>query len=196
MDTPLGFAVGNAVEVRESIDVLRGGGPEEVRELTLELGAEMLIAGHAAPDRTSARERLERALASGAAFERFCQVVEAQGGDVHAIEDPERLPRPSAVRAVRAERGGFLTGLDAGLVGLAAVDLGAGRERKEDAVDPAAGLVLAKKPGDEVRPGDLLAELHAATEARLDRGEARLRSSIAVGAEKPAKRALVLERIG
>jgi pyrimidine-nucleoside phosphorylase len=198
MDAPLGSAVGNAVEVRESIEILRGGGPADVRELTLRLGVEMLIAGEApgvGNDPLLARMRLETALADGGALRRFAQLIEAQGGDPRVCEDPSRLPQPKLVREVRADRGGVLVGLDAEQVGLAAVELGAGRARKEDVVDHAAGLLVLKRVGDEVKTGDVLAELHAATEARLDAGEARLRAAAAFGDHPPERKPLVLERI-
>ena len=193
MDAPLGSAVGNAVEVRESIDVLRGGGPDDVRELTLLLGVEMLRLGGVA-DARIARARLEAALVDGSALRRFAQLIEAQGGDPRVADDPSRLPEPRLRREVIADRSGVLGALDAELVGLAAVELGAGRARKEDAVDPAAGLLLRKRVGDEVVAGEVLAELHARTAARLDAGESRLRAAVAIGAE-PGERPLVLERI-
>src|SRR5438105_906160 len=199
MDAPLGSAVGNAVEVRESIDVLRGGGPPDVRELTLRLGAEMLLAGEApgvGNDPLLARMRLETALADGGALKRFLQLVEAQGGDPSVVDNPLKLPQPKLVREARADKSGVLTALDAELVGLAAVELGAGRARQEDAVDPAAGLLLQKRVGDEVREGDVLAELHAATESRLDAGELRLRAAVQLGDAPPKRKQLVLERIG
>jgi pyrimidine-nucleoside phosphorylase len=193
MDAPLGYAVGNAVEVRESIDVLRNGGPPDVRELTLLLGVEMLrLCG---VDALQARSRLEAALADGSALQRFAEVIEAQGGDAGVVDDPARLPQPRCRREVRASRSGVLSALDAYALGLAAVELGAGRARKEDAVDPAAGLLLRKRVGDEVRKGDPLAELHAATEGRLDAGEARCTAAMTIGAVPPAPPALVLERL-
>jgi pyrimidine-nucleoside phosphorylase len=195
MDAPLGFAVGNAVEVAESIEILRGRGPEDVRELTLQLGVEMLLAAEAAPERTAARERLERALADGSALRRFREVVEAQGGDPSVVDDPRRLPAPAVVREVRSKLSGTIVAIDAEQVGLAAVELGAGRARKEDRVDPAAGLLLRKRVGDEVRAGEVIAELHAANEPRLDAGEARLRGAVAVAGEAPAAQPLVLERL-
>ncbi|HEX9575393.1 MAG TPA: thymidine phosphorylase [Myxococcales bacterium] len=195
MDAPLGFAVGNAVEVAESIEVLRGGGPDDVRELTLQLGVEMLLLGEAAPDVPTARQRLEDALADGSALRRFAQIVEAQGGDPEVVEDPRRLPRPAAVREVRLDRGGVLAALDAEQVGMAAVELGAGRARKEDRVDPAAGVLLRKRRGDEVRAGEVLAELHAADAARLDAGEARLRAAVILSDEPPLAQPLMLERL-
>jgi thymidine phosphorylase len=202
MDVPLGSAVGNAVEVAESIEVLHGRGPQDVRELTLELGVEMLLAGRAPGveagqpgDRGRARAKLERALADGSAARRFAQLIEAQGGDPRVVDEPGRLPRPKLVREVRTGLSGYLLGLDAELVGLAAVELGAGRARKEDPVDPAAGLLLLRRPGQAVRPGDVIAELHGATEARLDAGERRLRAAIAVGEQPPQPTPAVLERI-
>ena len=198
MDAPLGSAVGNAVEVRESIEILRGGGPPDVRELTLRLGVEMLIAGEApgvGNDPLLARRRLETALADGGALARFAELIEAQGGDPRVCDDPKRLPQPKLVREVRVDRGGVLTALDAEQVGLAAVELGAGRARKEDVVDPAAGLLVLKRVGDEVRTGDVLAELHARTESRLDAGEARLRGAAAFGEAPLPRKPLVLERI-
>src|SRR5207248_7817310 len=116
MDAPLGSAVGNAVEVRESIDILRGAGPQDVRELTLRLGVEMLIAGEAPGvgiDPLLARMRLETALADGAALKRFAQLIEAQGGDPAFIENPLKLPQPKIVREARADRSGVLGALDA-----------------------------------------------------------------------------------
>jgi pyrimidine-nucleoside phosphorylase len=199
MDAPLGNAVGNAVEVREAIDVLHGQGPSDVRELTLRLGVEMLLAGEApgvGHDPLLARMRVETALADGGAAKRFAQLVEAQGGDPHCVEDPSRLPQPKAKREVRAGRGGVLAVLDAERIGLAAVELGAGRARKEDAVDPAAGIILHKHLGEEVRAGDVLAELHAASDMRLDAGEARLRDAVTIGDTPPRRKPLVLERIG
>jgi len=193
MDAPLGTAIGNAVEVRESIDVLRNAGPPDVRELTLLLGVEMLrLCG---VDAAEARSRLEAALASGSALRRFAEVIDAQGGDARVLDDPGRLPQPRCRREVRASRSGVLTGLDAQEVGLAAVELGAGRARKEDAVDPAAGLLLRKRVGDEVRAGEPLAELHAASEGRLDAGEARWHGAVTIGDVPPAAAPLVLERL-
>ena len=191
MDFPLGNAVGNAVEVRESIEILRGAGPADVRELTLLLGVEMLELAGA----SGGRARLERALADGSALRRFAELVDAQGGDPRVVDEPARLPQPRCRRDLRAERSGMLSALDAGFVGLAAVELGAGRARKEDAVDPAAGLLLRKRLGDPVRAGETLVELHAASEERLDAGAARFRQAVAIADAAPPDRPLLLERI-
>ena len=199
MDTPLGFAIGNALEVRESIEILKNGGPGDVRELTLLLGIEMLIAGHAPGvdgDRELARLRLETALANGSAARRFAELIEAQGGDPRVVDDPARLPWPKMVREVRAAASGVIAGLDAELCGLAAVELGAGRARKEDPVDPAAGVLLRKRLGDKVKTGEVIAELHGKDEARLDAGEARLKAAIKLGETPPPAQPAVLERVG
>jgi pyrimidine-nucleoside phosphorylase len=191
MDVPLGNAVGNAVEVGESIEILRGAGPADVRELTLLLGVEMLQLAGA----SGGRPRLERALADGSALRRFAELVDAQGGDARVVDEPSRLPQPRCRRELRAERSGTLSALDAGLVGLAAVALGAGRARKEEAVDPAAGLLLRKRPGDPVRAGETVVELHAASEERLDAGAARFRRALTIAEAAPPDGNLLLERI-
>ncbi len=178
-----------------------------MRELTLQLGVEMLLAAqpHAASQANHSassdqlavhRARLEKALADGSALEKFAQLVEAQGGDRRVCDDPGRLPKPRLVREVRATASGILQGLDAEQIGLAAVELGAGRARKEDAVDPAAGLLLFKRAGEPVRAGDVLAELHSSSESRLDAGEARLLGAARIGEADVARKPLVLERIG
>jgi pyrimidine-nucleoside phosphorylase len=195
MDEPLGEAVGNAVEVAESVAILRGRGPADVRELTLLLGIEMLLAGSAARSEAEAREKLAGALADGRALRKFAEIVEAQEGDARCLEDPGRLPQPRMRREIRADRSGFLVSLDAEEVGLAAVELGAGRARKEDRVDAAAGLLLRKRRGDEVRAGETLAELHGASEARLDAGAARFARAVRMGDEPPPPAPLLLERI-
>ncbi len=152
MSVPLGRAVGNAVEVAESVEVLKGGGPADVIELTLALAREMLaLAG--LPDVDP-----EPVLASGQAYETWCAMISAQGGDPSAP-----LPTPSHVHTVSAATDGVLSTLDALAVGVAAWRLGAGRARKEDPVQPTAGILLHAKPGDQVRAGDPLLELHTDT---------------------------------
>ena len=195
MDAPLGLAVGNAVEVAESIEVLRGKGPADVRELTLQLGVEMLLIAGVEREELAARRRLDAALADGSALRRFAELVEAQGGDAQVVMEVSRLPQPRLRREVRAEASGVLALLDAEQVGLAAVELGAGRARKEDVVDAAAGLLLRKRVGEEVRSGEVLAELHAATPEKLDAGERRLRAAVQLADRAPAPKPLVLERI-
>jgi pyrimidine-nucleoside phosphorylase len=195
MDGPPGEAVGNAVEVAESIEILRGRGPPDARELTLLLGIEMLLAGSAARTDAEAREKLQSALADGRALRKFAEIVEAQDGDARCLDDPGRLPQPRLRREIRAERSGFLVAMDAEQVGLAAVELGAGRARKEDRVDHAAGLLLRKRGGDEVRAGETLAELHAESEARLEAGVARFARAVRIGDAPRKPSPLLLDRV-
>lgn len=181
MNQPLGCAVGNALEVREALEVLRGAqGP--LTEVCLLLGAEMLrLAGVERP-----RERCGEALRSGAALERFRAMVRAQGGDERVVEEPGLLPAAARVIPFPAERGGYVAELDAREIGEAAMLLGAGRARKEDAIDPAVGLVLRVRRGDRVEAGQPLLDLHVNDGARLAEARERLRAAIRLGAEKPA----------
>ncbi len=163
MDTPLGAAVGNWVEVAESIDVLGGGGPPDVLALTLALAAEMIVLGGKAADVREAEHLARGVVESGAAMRRFEALVRAQGGDVDVVRHPDRRPGSAAVSEIRVPEGvgGYVTAIDAMAVGLASVALGAGRRRKEDAVDPVAGFTLLKKPGSVVQEGEVLALVHA-----------------------------------
>ena len=167
MATPLGREVGNANEVAESIAVLAGGGPEDLVEITYALGSEMLqLAGKAADDQ-SARRLLRTSIDSGAAMEKFLQVVEAQGGDPRVVEQPGLLPKARYHEDVPAPRSGYVTVCDALKVGVAAMRLGAGRERKEDTIDPAAGVTIVAKLGEHVEEGQPLARMSFNDESRL-----------------------------
>jgi len=198
MDAPLGRTVGNALEVFESIACLQGAGPDDLMEVSLELAAEMLLVGGVAGHRDEALARCRRAIADGSALERFRRVVEAQGGDGRVCDEPEKiLPRAECVEIVRAERAGYVHALDAFAVGQASMLLGAGRRTAEDAVDPAAGIIIHRTVGEPVSAGDVLAELrfnpqHAA--AVLE-AVALFRGAITIAAEPPARRPLVLERL-
>ena len=163
MSQPLGEAVGNALEVEESIAVLRGAGPADVRDLTLELAALMLSLAGAAPPAESL-DRARRALESGAAWERFVALVRAQGGDAASVEQAGGLPRAPVVRPVTAPRAGVLEQVDTFGLGELVVAIGGGRRAKEDKVDPRTGLVVRRRIGAAVSAGDLLAEIHLAAD--------------------------------
>jgi pyrimidine-nucleoside phosphorylase/thymidine phosphorylase len=197
MDEPLGLAVGNALEVREVLDLLAGGGPADLREVTVELTAEMLRLGGAAEDLPAARAAVEAAIADGRGLAKLEEIVAAQGGDPRALRDPERLPRAPERYDVPAPAAGFVAEIDAEAVGLAAVALGAGRRRVEDRVDPAVGLVVRAKLGDRVERGAPLCTVHAGpgSEGR-DRIAARLQGAYRIAAAAPPPRPLVLERPG
>ncbi|CAM3780718.1 pyrimidine-nucleoside phosphorylase [Cohnella lubricantis] len=161
MDQPLGRNIGNALEVREAIDVLRGEGPSDLRELCLALGSHMLVLGGKSAGEADARAMLEQAIASGAALRKLAQLIAAQGGDPAVAEQPELLPRAAAQVRVVSSRDGYVHGIDAEEIGVAAMRLGAGRAAKEDKIDFAVGLELVAKRGDRVGQGDTLAILHA-----------------------------------
>jgi len=193
MSQPLGAAVGNALEVEESIDVLRGKGPADVRALTLELAAVMLLGAGAERDRAAALARATRALESGAAWERFLALVEAQGGDRRAVETPGGMPQAPVRTPVVAPRAGVIAAIDTFAMGELAVAIGAGRRAKEDEVDPRVGLRVRVRLGATVRAGETLAELHLASD---DPGAvARAAACFAIGDRAPAVPPLVLERV-
>jgi pyrimidine-nucleoside phosphorylase len=195
MDSPLGRAVGNALEVVECIDVLKGGGPEDLAEVSIELTARMLVLGRVADDRAGAEQQTRTAIASGAGLERFRQIIEAQGGDPRVVDDSSRLPHVAERRVVTAARGGYLTRLDAELVGRASVALGAGRDRVEDPVDFAVGIMIKVKPGDEVRAGDPVLELHYRNRARLDTALALATRAVTIGDERPPVARLIVGEV-
>ncbi|MSR36864.1 MAG: thymidine phosphorylase [Gemmatimonadetes bacterium] len=195
MDRPLGRALGNALEVRESLDCLRGGGPADLRELTLALAAEMAVRGGAQKSLQEARERATSALDDGRALERFARMVRAQGGDVAVIERPERLPRAEVVVECRAPRSGVVEAVVPRALGWGVVELGGGRRALGDAVHPGVGFVLRVAPGDRVEDGDVLGEVHARSAGDAERGREILSGAVAMG-EGPARlRPLVSHRV-
>ncbi len=160
METPLGRAVGNALEVVECVEVLKGNGPQDLIDVSVELTARMLVLGRVADDLPAARQQVQRAIASGAGLDRFRRIIEMQSGDPKVVDDYGRLPHVADRWNVAASRDGFVTALNAELVGRASVVLGAGRDRVEDPVDPAVGVMLVARPGDAVHAGDPVLELH------------------------------------
>ncbi len=161
MNQPLGHAVGNALEVREAIATLQGAGPADFREHCLHLSAHLLLLGQTTTTYSEARARAEAVLRDGSAWQKFRQLVQAQGGDVTCVDDPDRLPRASLIEVVPAPRSGYLAQVHARTVGEAAVALGAGRARKGDPIDHAVGFVIHHKTGDPVREGEPLFTVHA-----------------------------------
>ncbi len=168
MDQPLGHAVGNALEVREAIETLRGGGPPDLRELCVALGSPMAVLGGAAPDPGAARRLLEAALGEGRALGVFAEMVAAQGGDPRVVGDPDLLPHAPYEQPVTAAEAGTVRAIDAEEVGRAALLLGAGRAGPEDSLDPGAGVVVVRKVGDGVRRGDVLAILAGSAPDRVE----------------------------
>jgi pyrimidine-nucleoside phosphorylase/thymidine phosphorylase len=177
MDQPLGCKIGNALEVVEVVEILHAEGPEDLRQLCLELAGWMLYLGNVSATVAEGKKQSEKLIASGKAFERFRQMVELQGGDPRAIDHPARLPRAQHTMTLSSPKGGYLTAVQCEHVGTACVILGGGRERKEDSVDPAVGIVLHKKVGDAVAAGEPLATIHYNAETRAARARQLLEQS-------------------
>ncbi|MEC1696265.1 pyrimidine-nucleoside phosphorylase [Schinkia azotoformans] len=164
MSQPLGFAVGNALEVKEAIDTLQGQGPEDLYELCLTLGSHMVVLAEKATDYKQAREMLEESIRNGKALESFKTFLAAQGGDASVVDEPSKLPTASYTIAVPAKQTGYVSEITAEIVGLAAMMLGAGRATKESVIDLAVGVVLHKKVGDYVQAGEALVTIHSNNE--------------------------------
>jgi pyrimidine-nucleoside phosphorylase len=195
MDWPLGEACGNANEVRETLDLLRGRGPADARELTIDLAAEMLLLGSAATSIEDGRERARRAISSGAALDRFRKLVERQGGDARIVDEPGLLPSAPNRTAIAAPAAGFLQSMHAEKVGLAVVALGGGRMKITDKIDPGVGVLVKKKPGSRVERGDAIFEVSWRDRGRFEAARGYLESSIEVGDTPPPPVPLVLDRI-
>ena len=177
MDEPLGFAVGNALEVKEAIDVLAGRTEAgELKSLCLTLGANMLTLSGLAADETEARAKLEATIADGSALRKLAEMVEAQGGDSRAVYDFSLLPEAAYKREVPSQEGGYVEHIEADDVGLVSMHLGGGRVTKESPIDLSVGVVLHKKVGDRVEPGESLATIHASSEEKAARAEELLRA--------------------
>ena len=195
MDQPLGRMVGNAMEVEESIDVLHGQGPTDLRELCLHLAAWMFYLGGASKTVAQGKQLSEEIIASGKAFDRFRQMVELQGGDISAIDDPTRLPSADHRVDVPSPRAGFVSSILCEQVGTACVILGGGREKKEDSVDPAVGIVVHKKIGDRVSAGEPLCAIHCHSDAQAVRARNLLEESYTISAAPPAHRPSLIHRV-
>jgi len=184
MDIPLGYAVGNSLEVAEAAETLRGRGPKDFTEVCVSLVTRiMMLAGLG--DEDTCRMLAEKAIESGTALEKLKAMVRAQGGDDSYIENPEKFAKANYVKEAVSPAEGYISHMDAEAVGRASVVLGAGRETKEDAIDPAAGIVLRKKTGDFVKKGEVIACLHTEKEETLEKAEEMLLRAMEFSAEKP-----------
>jgi len=186
MNQPLGYAVGNALEVREAIETLQNGGPADFREHCLVVAGHLLMLAGRERTMRAARGQLEKALADGSAWGKFRQLVQAQGGEVSAIDEPDRLPTASLIETVPAPRSGYLAEINAREIGFTSVDLGAGRDKKGDPIDHAVGLVVHHKVGERVKRGGPLFTVHANDADKLETAIARVLAAHKFSA-KPVK---------
>jgi pyrimidine-nucleoside phosphorylase len=191
MDQPLGKMVGNALEVIEVVEILRGQGPEDLRELCLHLAGWMLHLGGVSKTVAEGTLLSAQLISSGEALNKFKQMIELQGGDARVIDDRSLLPRAKSTTYVLSATAGFISSMQCEQIGTACVILGGGRERKEDSVDPAVGIVLHKKVGDQVGAQEPLATIHYNSAARAEEAASLISKSIQIGDAAPAKRPLI-----
>ena len=195
MNTPIGYTIGNALETTEALEILHGQGPDDLRELTYELAAEMLRVAGVVKTKSQALRRIEQEVADGAALEKMREIVEAQGGDPRVVDAPDQLAVARHRTTITAATDGYLTDLEPLELGYASMGLGAGRNRAEDAVDPGAGIRLHVQLGDRVRKGDGLATLYTSERARLRVGTDRVAAAFRIGKRRPPVRNRLIETI-
>lgn len=195
MDQPLGYAVGNALEVKEAIDTLKGHGPEDLTELVITLGSYMVIAAEKADTFEDAAQLMEMTLKNGDAWKKFCEFVEAQGGDVSQVQDKALLPCAKYIIPVKSEESGYVTAIETEEIGRICLLLGGGRETKESIIDPAVGIVLCRKKGDYIAKDEILAYIHADDDEKLSEAEIRLRAAYSYSDFPVVKESIIKEVI-
>ncbi|MBA7475029.1 Pyrimidine-nucleoside phosphorylase [subsurface metagenome] len=195
MDEPLGFAIGNSLEVKEAIEVLKDKGPEDLRTLCLVLGAHMLKLGGAVKDYEEGKNRLKIILQEGTAFNKFKEMIAAQGGNPEIIDKPELLPLAKHCTNIKANISGYIQKIDSRLIGESAMLLGAGREKKESEIDLSVGIILKKKVGSKININEDLAEVYYNDSKNLKETKNKLFSSFVMGDKKPKKLPLILATI-
>jgi len=195
MDQPLGSFVGNSLEVVEVLDVLQGDCSNDLWQLCIELSGWMFSLGGISPNLEHGRELAAKLIASGQAMESFEKMIGLQGGDPRVVDDPKRLPQATHLGRVVSPQAGYITSIDCEALGTGAVVLGGGREKKEDSIDPAVGLVLHKKVGERVEKGDVLCTLHYNAESRATRARQMILESYRIGEAPPGKRRALVHRV-
>jgi pyrimidine-nucleoside phosphorylase len=196
MNQPLGYAVGNALEIMEASQTLQNAGPADLTKLSLELAARMIFLGKKAPSLDEARRTAEKHLVDGSAYALFKKVVAAQGGNPQALDKFELLPNATGMREVTSPRAGYVAAIDAEDIGTASNMIGAGRDRKEDSIDPAVGIILEVKSGEKVDAGSVLCRLYYTKEDRVEEAAEMVEDAFRVSTQKPDERELILEVVG
>jgi pyrimidine-nucleoside phosphorylase len=195
MDQPLGLRVGNALEVEECIEVMKGGGPADLREVSVELAGWMFYLAGRTPSVDEGRELASALIGNGSALAKFREIITQQGGDPAVIDQPERLPQAQHQVPIPSPSTGFIASIQCEQVGVASLVLGGGRERKEEVIDPAVGLVLHKRVGDRVREGEPLCTIHYNSSARLAEAQALLRHAYRLAENPPATKRPLVHRV-
>ena len=196
MNQPLGYAVGNALEIMEASQTLQNAGPADLTKLSLELAARMIFLGKKAPSLDEARRVAEKHLVDGSAYQLFKKVVAAQGGNPQALDKFELLPNATGMREITSPRAGYVAAINAEDIGVASNMIGAGRDRKEDSIDPAVGIILEVKVGEKVDAGSVLCRIYYTREDRVEEAAEMVEDAFRVSTQKPDERELILEVVG
>jgi pyrimidine-nucleoside phosphorylase len=196
MNQPLGYAVGNALEIMEASQTLQNAGPADLTKLSLELAARMIFLGKKAETLEEARRIAEKHLVDGSGYKKLKQVVAVQGGNPQALDKFELLPNATGMREIASPRGGYVSSIDAADIGIASNMIGAGRDKKEDSIDPAVGIILEVKTGEKVDAGSVLCRLYYTKEDRVDEAAEMVEDAFHVSSQKPDERELILEVVG
>ena len=196
MSQPLGYAVGNALEVMEASQTLQNAGPADLTKLCLELAARMIFLGKRAATLEEARLAAERHLVDGSAYKKLKEAVAAQGGNPQALDNFVLLPNATGAREVASPRAGYVSSIDAEDIGIASNMIGAGRDKKEDSIDPAVGIILEVKAGEKVEAGSILCRLYYTREDRVDEAAEKVEDAFHISAQRPEERELILEVVG
>ncbi len=196
MNQPLGYAIGNALEIMEASQTLQNAGPADLTKLSIELAARMIFLGKKSPSLEEARHIAEKHLVDGSGYRKFKQVVAAQGGNAQALDKFELLPNATGMREITSPRGGYVSIIDAEDIGVASNMIGAGRDRKDDAIDPAVGIILEVKAGEKVDAGSVLCRLYYTKEDHVDEAADMVEDAFRISAQKPDERELILEVVG
>lgn len=196
MNQPLGYAVGNALEIMEVSQTLQNAGPTDLTRISLELAARMIYVGKAAPTLDEARELATRKLLDGSGYRKFKEVIQAQGGNPLVLDRFELLPNATGVREIASPRAGYVSAIEAEYIGQASAMIGAGRDMKEDTIDPAVGVILEVKVGNKVDAGGVLCRLYYTDEERVDEGAQLVEDAFRISQQAPEDRELILEVVG
>jgi pyrimidine-nucleoside phosphorylase/thymidine phosphorylase len=196
MNQPLGFAIGNALEIMEVSQTLQNAGPEDLTQISLELASRMIYLGKVAKTLDESREIAQRLLLDGSGYRKFKEVIQAQGGDPRVLDRFDLLPNATGVREIPCPRSGYISMIDAEYIGLASTMIGAGRDTKEDAIDPAVGIILEAKIGQKIDAGTVLCRLYYTGEDRLEDAAQMVEDAFRISQGPPDERSLILETVG
>jgi pyrimidine-nucleoside phosphorylase len=196
MNQPLGYAVGNALEIMEASQTLQNAGPADLTKLSIELAARMIFLGKKTASLDDARRLAEKHLVDGSGYRKFKQVVAAQGGNAQALDKFELLPNATGMREITSPRGGYVSAINAEDIGVASNMIGAGRDKKEDTIDPAVGIILEVKTGEKVDAGSVLCRLYYTKEDRVEEAAEMVEDAFSLSPQKPDERELILEVVG